>query len=114
MNTLKKNGEFQNIYNLGNKYFGNYSLIFFNKNKLEYSRFGFVASKKVGKAFCRNRIKRLFREYIRLNINKINKINNNYDIIIVAKKKFGENIEDLKYKDIEKDLNKIFKNSKII
>ncbi|MEX6476249.1 ribonuclease P protein component [Fusobacterium animalis] len=116
MNTLKKNGEFQNIYNLGNKYFGSYSLIFFNKNKLEYSRFGFVASKKIGKAFCRNRIKRLFREYIRLNINKlnINKLNNNYDIIIVAKKKFGENIENLKYQDIKKDLDRIFKNSKII
>ena len=51
MNTLKKNGEFQNIYKLGNKYFGNYSLIFFNKNKLDYSRFGFVASKKIGKPF---------------------------------------------------------------
>ena len=111
MNTLKKNGEFQNIYKLGNKYFGNYSLIFFNKNKLEYSRFGFVASKRVGKAFCRNRIKRLFREYIRLNIDKIN---DNYDIIIIANKKFGENIEILKYQDIEKDLNRIFKNSKII
>ena len=102
MNTLKKNGEFQNIYNLGNKYFGSYSLIFFNKNKLECSRFGFVASKKIGKAFCRNRIKRLFREYIRLNINKLN---DNYDIIIVAKKKFGENIENLKYQDIKKDLD---------
>ena len=111
MNTLKKNGEFQNIYNLGNKYFGNYSLIFFNKNKFQNSRFVFVASKKVGKDFCINIIKRLFRDYIRLNINKIN---DNYDIIIVAKKKFGENIEDLKYKDIEKDLNRIFKNSKII
>ena len=111
MNTLKKNGEFQNIYKLGNKYFGNYSLIFFNKNKLDYSRFGFVASKKVGKVFCRNRIKRLFREYIRLNIDKLN---DNYDIIIVAKKKFGENIEKLKYYDIEKDLNRILRDSKII
>ncbi|WP_338946784.1 ribonuclease P protein component [Fusobacterium pseudoperiodonticum] len=111
MNTLKKNGEFQNIYKLGNKYFGNYSLIFFNKNKLDYTRFGFVASKKIGKAFCRNRIKRLFREYIRLNIEKFNA---NYDIIIVAKKKAGEIIETIKYQDIEKDLNRIFKNSKII
>ena len=111
MNTLKKNGEFQNIYKLGNKYFGNYSLIFFNKNKLDYSRFGFVASKKIGKAFCRNRIKRLFREYIRLNIEKFNA---NYDIIIVAKKKAGEVIETIKYQDIEKDLNRVFKNSKII
>ena len=74
MNTLKKNGEFQNIYNLGNKYFGSYSLIFFN----------------------------------------INKLNDNYDIIIVAKKKFGENIENLKYQDIKKDLDRMFKNSKII
>ena len=105
MNTLKKNGEFQNIYKLGNKYFGNYSLIFFNKNKLDYSRFGFVASKKIGKAFCRNR------EYIRLNIEKFNA---NYDIIIVAKKKAGEIIKTIKYQDIEKDLNRVFKNSKII
>ena len=56
-------------------------------------------------------IKRLFREYIRLNINRLN---DNYDIIIVAKKKFGENIENLKYQDIEKDLNRMLKNSKII
>ena len=111
MNTLKNNREFQNIYNYGNKWFGRYSLIFFNKNNLNISRFGFVASKKTGKAFCRNRIKRLFREYIRLNEDKFS---SNYDIIIVGKKIFGEEINNLKYQDIEKDLNKILKTSKIL
>ncbi|MCI7223519.1 MAG: ribonuclease P protein component [Fusobacterium gastrosuis] len=111
MNTLKKNREFQNIYNLGKKCFGNYSLIFFNKNNLENSRFGFVASKKTGKAHCRNRIKRLFREYIRLNLENFN---DNYDIILVGKKNLGDNIDIIKYIDIEKDLNKIFKIAKIL
>ncbi|MBS9776158.1 MAG: ribonuclease P protein component [Fusobacterium sp.] len=110
MNTLTKNREFQNTYNLGKKNFGYYSLIFFMKNNENKNRYGFVASKKVGKAFCRNRIKRLLKEYIRKN--SINFIES-YDIILVAKKKAGENIEKIKYKDIEKDLNKIFKFSKL-
>lgn len=111
MNTLKKSREFQNIYTSGNKCFGYYSLIFFNKNNLENNRFGFVASKKTGKAHCRNRIKRLFKEYIRLNIRNLNK---NYDIIIIGKKNLGDNIKKIKYKDIEKDLNKVFKISKLL
>ncbi|PID67455.1 MAG: ribonuclease P protein component [Fusobacteriales bacterium] len=110
MNTLTKNREFQNVYNLGKKNFGYYSLIFFIKNNLDKNRYGFVASKKTGKAFCRNRLKRIFREYIRNNSEKIIK---SYDIIFVAKKKAGENIKTIKYKDIEKDLNKILKFSKL-
>lgn len=106
MNTLKKDREFQNIYKYNNKCFGFYSLIFFNKNNLNNSRFGFVASKKIGKAHVRNRAKRLFREYVRQNIENLDSYN--LDIIIVAKKNLGENIRQIKYKDIEKDFNKIF------
>lgn len=111
MNTLKNNREFQNIYTSGKKCFGYYSLIFFNKNNLNENRFGFVASKKIGKAHCRNRIKRLFKEYTRKNLEKINK---NYDIIIIGKKNLGDNIKKIKYFNIEKDLNKILKLSKIL
>lgn len=111
MNTLKKNREFQNIYTSGKKCFGYYSLIFFNKNTLDKKRFGFIASKKTGKAHCRNRIRRLFKEYIRLNLEKIN---DNYDIIIVGKKNLGDNIDKIKYMDIEKDLNRILKISRIL
>lgn len=110
LNSLKKDREFQIIYNFGKKEFGYYSLIFFKKNEAEENKIGFVASKKTGNAVCRNRLKRLFREYFRKNICEIK---NGYDIICVAKKKAGENIETLSYNDIKKDLDKVLKRANI-
>lgn len=110
MNNLKKDREFQLIYNSGRKSFGYYSLIFFKRNDSNDKKVGFVASKKVGNAVCRNRIKRLFREYYR---EKYESIKDGYDIIFVAKKNAGENYKILKYREIEKDLNKILNNAKI-
>lgn len=108
---IKNSKEFSLVYNNSKKIYTKYAIVFVRNNEHEEQRFGFVASKKTGNAVQRNRIKRLFREYIRLNKNKFN---NNYDIILVGKQKFGENIDKIKYEDIEKDLNRIFKLSKII
>ncbi|MGL6115788.1 ribonuclease P protein component [Cetobacterium sp. SF1] len=110
MEILKKNKEFQSIYESGKKSFGYYSLIFFKKNDLENNRCGFVVSKKTGNAVCRNRLKRLFREYYRLYENRVK---TGYDIIFVAKRTAGEKFQTLKYEDMEKDLNRVLKNSKL-
>lgn len=110
MHILKKNGEFQSIYNLGKKSFGYYSLIFFRENNLEYNRCGFVVSKKTGNAVCRNRLKRLFREYYRLHEEKVQQ---GYDIIFVAKRTAGEKYKTLKYEEMKKDLDRVLKNSKL-
>jgi ribonuclease P protein component len=111
METLKKNQDFQEIYNYGKKTFGIYSLIFFKKNKLNYTRAGFVVSKKIGNAVCRNRLKRLFKEYYRLNEKNILK---GYDIIIVGKKIAGENYKFIKFQEIDNDLKNILKKSKLL
>jgi len=111
MNTLKKDREFQIIYKYGKKSFGYYSLIFFNKNETNNKKCGFVASKKVGNAVCRNRIKRLFKEFYRKNEKFIK---NGNDIIFVGKRILKEKIKELKYKDIEKDMLKILKNNNLL
>ena len=110
MNNLKKNGECQIIYNSGRKSFGYYSLIFFKRNDDNLKRCGFVVSKKTGNAVCRNRLKRLFREYYR---QKEEYIKDGYDIIFVAKKTAGEKYKELKFEDIRKDLDKVLNNAKI-
>lgn len=110
MNVLKRNIEFKRVYSEGNKKYGSYIILFFKKNNLDDSRFGFVASKKTGNAVCRNRLKRLFREYCRKNQNDIEK---GYDLVIVAKQYAGENVKRLKYQELEKDFEKVFKMSKI-
>lgn len=110
MNILKKNGDFQIVYNYGKKSYGKFSLIFFKGNNLEVNRCGFVVSKKTGNAVCRNRLKRLFREYYRLNDYQLNQ---GYDIIFVAKRTAGENFKTLKYEEMKKDLDFVLRNAKL-
>ncbi|AVQ16287.1 MULTISPECIES: ribonuclease P protein component [Fusobacterium] len=104
--TIKSQDNFQNIYKTGKKIYGTYSLLFYKENQMNHNQYGFVASKKIGNAVCRNRIKRLFREFIKQNEILLPK---STTFILVAKKKSGEEIKTIKYEQIEKDLYKIFK-----
>ncbi|MGM0508399.1 MAG: ribonuclease P protein component [Fusobacteriota bacterium] len=111
MISIKKNREFQKIYNYGKKYFGKYLLIIILPNNLNYNRLGVVASKKTGNAVVRNKIKRIFREIFRLNINKIS---GNYDIVIISKYHTGNKIKSLDYKKIESDFLRVLKKAKVL
>lgn len=103
---IRKTREFNEIYNSAKKVYTKYAIIFIKENRENKKKFGFVASKKTGNAVQRNRIKRLFREFVRLNESKFE---NNKDYIFVGKAILKDNIANLYYKDIEKDLKKIIK-----
>lgn len=102
MESLKKSKEFNLIYNKGTKIYTKYTIIFIY-NKM-CSKFGVVASKKIGNAVKRNRIKRIFRQIIRNNPSFFSIKNNAY--VIIANKNCKEDFENLNYFVLENDILK--------
>jgi ribonuclease P protein component len=62
---LTKRREFVRVYDTGRKLFSRYSVLFFAPNELPHSRIGITATRKLGKANVRNRLKRWTREIYR-------------------------------------------------
>lgn len=65
LNTIKKNSEFQLVFEKGHSIHGKYLVVYFLHNSFDYNRFGFCAGKKLGSAVRRNRVKRRLREAVR-------------------------------------------------
>lgn len=95
--TLRKQNEFNRVYNRGNSKGSKLVVVVYNKNRLGYTRAAFVASKKVGNSVCRNRSRRLMRQAYS---NIKGKIKPGYDIIFVAR----QSIMEQKEIDVEKSM----------
>ena len=62
---LAKRREFLRVYETGRKFFSRFCVVFIADNDLPHSRIGVTATKKLGKANVRNRLKRWTRETYR-------------------------------------------------
>ena len=80
---IRKKKEFLFLYKKGNRYRGRYFTLIYLANDLSYSRMAVVASKKVGRAVVRNKVKRRLRTLYRRNKHMLQK---NLDFVIIAKK----------------------------
>jgi ribonuclease P protein component len=81
---ILKRSEFQELTGSGRKLENDCLIAFIKPGRLNRPRLGITVTRKVGKAAQRNRVKRLIREYFRLNRQHLNQ---NWDINIIAKKK---------------------------
>lgn len=82
LETIKKNSEFQLVFEKGHSIHGRYLVVYFLHNSFHYTRFGFCVGKKLGSAVCRNHIKRRLREAVR---QMVFPPDSSWDIILVAR-----------------------------
>jgi ribonuclease P protein component len=80
--SIKKNRDFKSLYRSGKSSVNPYLVIYCRKNRRGESRLGISVGTKVGKAVCRNRVRRRIREAYRLSEEKIRP---GYDLVVVAR-----------------------------
>ena len=91
---IRRRPEFLNVQRSGTRVRGRFLTFFALKNHTLVARLGVIATRKLGKAVCRNRAKRLVRELFRLN-----KRPNGFDLVVMPRHGFT----DAAFVDIEKD-----------
>jgi len=99
---LAKRREFLRVYETGRKLFTRYCVVFFAANELPFSRMGVTATKKLGKANVRNRLKRWTREVYRRLRGPLEFDQKALDLVINVK----PNAVDADYRDYSSDLER--------
>ncbi|MCB2145046.1 MAG: ribonuclease P protein component [Deltaproteobacteria bacterium] len=64
---IRTSTEYRTLSKHGGRFYSDDFVVISRRNQVSRSRLGITVSKKVGKAVTRNRIKRIIREYFRLN-----------------------------------------------
>lgn len=100
--TLRKNSEFKDVYNLKISYANKYLIMYIKENGTDTNRLGVSVSKKVGNSIVRHRLARLIREAFRLNINHIP---GGYDVVFIAR----AGLKDKGYFETESAMIHLFK-----
>jgi ribonuclease P protein component len=112
--TIKKNIDFQQVFEKGHSINGRYLVVYFLHNQQGFHRFGFCVGRKLGPAVIRNRVKRRLREVIREVYRKQDsperdeksgywENHSGLDIVLVARKQ----VINANYQDIIKDYGHI-------
>jgi ribonuclease P protein component len=101
---ILKRTDFLQLTRCGKKINCRYFTAVFSPSQSDRTRLGVTITRKVGKAVKRNKIKRISREYFRLNRHNIT---GTWDINIIAKKEAGDLPPDLAFLSLKDIFDRI-------
>ncbi|MBT4511359.1 MAG: ribonuclease P protein component [Chloroflexi bacterium] len=102
---LTKGSQFAVVFKEGKFWADDLMVVKAMPNGLEVSRFGIVASKKIGNAVVRNRAKRLLREAVRLN-----SMVPGWDVVVITRK----GVVGASYRDVEPAFIRLMKRARLL
>lgn len=100
---VKKSQEFSEIMNYKKFYNSNVMTLYVKPKKEEINRVGLSVGKKIGNAVIRNKVKR----QVRMMVQETYTFEENFDTIILIRKKFTEESYDSNKKVLEMLLKKV-------
>ena len=100
---LAKRREFLRVYEQGQKIFSRYAVLFYAANDLPHSRIGITATKKLGKANIRNRLKRWTREVYRRQREPLGLDPRSLDVVVNVK----PNAAEASFQEFSQDLGRV-------
>ncbi|MDQ0091904.1 ribonuclease P protein component [Paenibacillus anaericanus] len=105
---LRNRADFGRVYRAG-KSFANRQLVVYwsNKHDIERFRLGVSASKKIGNAVVRNRIRRKLKEIVRLHEAEIR---DHVDIILIVR----NGAVEMEYQELEKSVLHVLRKSSLL
>lgn len=101
-NIVKEKKDFDKAFKERNQFKSKYFYVYISNNECNKYRFGICVSKKTGKAYIRNKLKRRIKDII--DKSKLQFLNKDYIIVL---KKSTVNAE---YLELKEDLINLFKN----
>ena len=104
---LAKRREFVRVYESGRKVFSRYAVLFVAGNDLPHSRIGITATKKLGKANVRNRLKRWTRETYRRQREPLGLDTRSLDIVVNVKPNAAASSFDEYSRDLTRLLERV-------
>ncbi len=104
LDRILKRRDFVALSETGQRIQNEQFIALFAPNQCGRSRIGITVTKKVGPAVKRNRIKRLIREYFRLNRHKLA---GNWDINLIAKRQIADISSEQAYRSLQNIFERI-------
>ena len=104
---LRRSTDFDLLWRHGKRWHHPLAVLIVRRNEQQTSRFGFLASKRVGNATERNRAKRLLREAVR---QQLDEIENGWDCLFIAKR----NTVEASFVDVEGAVRHLLRNGGLV